>query len=133
MDDANADEPSGDSPAGRVATAETDLTAIERLTADFKARLIAASLRTEAMKAGMIDLDGLKLLDLSSVELAEDDTVAHGDALMQALRNSKPWLFRTGSSSSAAAAPHSRPVRHKTAMEMTDEEYAAARNALIKY
>ena len=106
---------------------------IEKIKSAFQHRLIAASLRVEAIQAGMIDLDGLKLLDVSSLTLDENDNVANGRQLMQSLRQSKPWLFRAASSSSASAAPSTRPARQKTAMEMTDEEYRAARNALTKY
>jgi hypothetical protein len=52
---------------------------------------------------------------------------------MEGLRRDKPWLFGTSSSSSAAIAPTSQPVRQKTALEMTDEEYVAARTALTKH
>lgn len=111
---------------------DTAANPLDSVRAEYQARLIAAALRTEAVKAGMIDLDGLKLLDTASVQLNEDDTVADGAQIMQALRKNKPWLFRQASSSSAATAPSSRPIRHKSAMEMSDEEYAAARKALIK-
>ena len=106
---------------------------INTIKAEFHARLVAASLRMEAVRAGMIDLDGLKLLDTSKVQLAADDTVIEGARLMQSLRESKPWLFKASSSSSSAVAPSYRPVRQKSAMEMTDDEYAAARNALLQY
>ena len=81
----------------------------------------------------MIDLDGLKLIDLSAVRLGNDDKVIGGRKLMDDLRRNKPWLFGAASSSSAAVAPASQPVRQKTALEMTDEEYTAARAAVTKY
>lgn len=106
--------------------------AINKLRGDFQCRLIAANLRTEAVQAGMIDLDGLKLIDLSAVRLGEDDKVIGGRKLMDDLRRSKPWLFPSPSSSSAAIAPGSQPVRQKSALEMNDKEYAAARTAITK-
>jgi hypothetical protein len=81
----------------------------------------------------MIDLDGLKLIDHSAIRLDDDDKIVGGRRLMENLRRSKPWLFVTASSSSAAMAPVSQPVRPKMALEMSDEEYAAARNAVTKY
>ena len=105
---------------------------VRELKAEYRNRLISANLRTEAVRAGMIDLDGLKLLDTSKIELASDDSIIEGQQLMRNLRKSKPWLFKSTSSSSLAAAPNSRPIRQKTAMEMTDEEYAAARKAIVK-
>jgi hypothetical protein len=84
---------------------------VSQLHADYQSRLVAANLRTEAVRAGMIDLDGLKLIDLSSVVLDASDKVVGGRKLMEDLRRDKPWLFGTASSSSAAVAPASQPVR----------------------
>jgi len=106
---------------------------IVKLQADFQSRLIVANLRTEAVRAGMVDLDGLKLVDLSGLRLDENDRVVGGRRIMTDLRRNKPWLFGVTSSSSAAVAPSSQPIRQKTAMDMTDEEYAAARTAVTNY
>ena len=106
---------------------------IVKLRGEFQSRLIVANLRTEAVRAGMIDLDGLRLIDLSNVRLGNDDRVIGGRKLMDDLRRTKPWLFGMTSSSSGAIAPASQPVRQKTALEMTEEEYAAARVAVTKY
>jgi hypothetical protein len=106
---------------------------IAKLRIDFQSRLIATNLRTEAVRAGMIDLDGLKLVELSSVRLDENDKIVGGRKMMAEIRRSKPWLFGPPSTSSAAVPPASLPVRQKTAMDMTDEEYAAARTAVTKH
>jgi hypothetical protein len=106
---------------------------ITKLHGEYQSRLVAANLRTEAVRAGMIDMDGLKLIDVSAVRLGTDDRVIGGRRLMDDFRRSKPWLFTTTSSSSAAIAPASQMVRKKTALEMTDEEYTAARAAVTRY
>jgi len=106
---------------------------IAKLRDAFQSRLVVANLRTEAVRAGMVDLDGLKLIDMSAVRLDNDDKIVGGRKLMDDLRRNKPWLFAVTSSSSAAAAPASQPVRPKTALEMTDAEYTAARAAVTKY
>ena len=80
----------------------------------------------------MVDLDGLKLISLADAQLAPDDSVVGGRAIIDELRRTKPWLFATPSSSSVAEAPASKPPRQKTALEMTDEEYLAARAALTR-
>lgn len=104
---------------------------ITKLRTEFQARLVAANLRTEAVRAGMVDLDGLKLIDLSGVQLDQDDKVVGSRQMMDDLRRRKPWLFGGASSSSGAAAPVSQPVKQKSALQMTDEEYKAARAALL--
>jgi hypothetical protein len=106
---------------------------IARLRTDFQSRLIAANLRTEAVRAGMIDLDGLKLIDLSGVRLDDNDKIVDGRKVMADLRRDKPWLFGTASTSSPADPPSSQPVQQRAAMDMTDEEYAVARAAVTKY
>jgi hypothetical protein len=106
---------------------------IMKLRHEFESRLVLANLQTEAVRSGMIDLDGLKLIDLSAVRLGTDDKIIGARKLMDDLRRNKPWLFGVTSSSSAAIAPASQPVRQKMALEMTDEEYTAARTAVIKY
>jgi hypothetical protein len=120
----------GDGSGEQLITASEDIT---KLRGEFQSRLVLANLRTEAVRSGMIDLDGLKLIDLSAVRLGTDDRIIGARKLMDDLRRSKPWLFGVASSSSAAIAPASQPVRQKTALEMTDEEYAAARTAVTKY
>lgn len=121
------DETTAPEPAAQPVQEDAD-----KVRRDFERRLLVANLRTEAVKAGMIDLDGLRLIDLEAVKLDANDTVIDGASLMANLRRNKPWLFGSMSSSSASAAPASRPVRAKTAMDMTDEEYATARAAITK-
>jgi hypothetical protein len=106
---------------------------VAKLRGDFQSRLLVANLRTEAVQAGMVDLDGLKLIDLTAVRLDGEDKIVGGRKIMDDLRRNKPWLFAGRSSSNVTAAPASQPVRQKTALEMTDEEYAAARIAVTKY
>lgn len=120
----------GDTLDEQPATESEDIT---KLRDEFQSRLVVANLRTEAVRAGMIDLDGLRLIDISTVRLGNDDKIIGGRKLMDDLRRTKPWLFGVASSSSAAIAPTSQPARQKTALEMTDEEYAAARTAVTKY
>lgn len=122
--DHDFDEESDKSPASNE---------IALLQSEFQTRLIAANLRTEAVRAGMVDLDGLKLMDLSGIHLDDSDKIIEGARIMSDLKRAKPWLFGAASTSSAAVAPASQPVRQKTAMDMTDEEYVTARNAVTKY
>ena len=93
------------------------------------ARVIRAELRAVAAKAGMVDLDGLKLADLSTVKLNEAGEVEGADALMEALKTSKPYLFGNGKSGTSTTDPvpskDGNPV--KKISEMTLAEYAIAR------
>ncbi len=49
-------------------------------------RLIRAEMKAEAIRAGMIDLDGLKLLDLSAVRLNEKAEIDDASGLMARLK-----------------------------------------------
>jgi hypothetical protein len=98
-----------------------------------QSRLTLAELKVEAVRAGMIDLDGLKLLDMRGVELTVDGELNNGALLMTQLKRAKPWLFGGTSSSSPAVAPPAQPPRQKLATEMTDAEYRVARAAVLKH
>ena len=104
--------------------------------AALRARLVQAELRTEALRAGMVDLDGVRLIDPGAIRLAETGGLEGGAALMARLRQDKPWLFgRVGggsSSSSGAAAPSAAPAAPRSAMDMGVDEWRAARAELLR-
>lgn len=97
------------------------------------AGIVKAHLQAEATKAGIIDLDGLKMLDVSAVTITEDGEVRGASALMERVRKEKPWLFGKQSTSNTTVVPPAQPPRQKLATEMTDVEYKAAREALIRH
>ena len=115
--------------AARAAELERRLAEVE---ADAHARIIRAELRAEAVRAGMLDLDGLKLVDASRIKVGESGEVEGAAELMRELRRSKPWLFGSASSSSTAAAPPAQPPKPKLATEMNFDEWQKARAALLK-
>ncbi len=96
------------------------------------ARLREAELKAEAVRAGIVDLDGLKLLDASA--LAAKTGTAQDDAahVIAKLRRDKPWLFSAASSSSTATVPQAAPMKRKLATEMSVEEWRAARAELLR-
>lgn len=106
--------------------------AIARVRREYEEKLLLANLRTEAVRAGMVDLDGLKLIDPATVRRDDDGNIEDGKRLMADLRRRKPWLFVSMSSSTPGIPPTSVPPRQKMAMDMTDEEYVSARATLIK-
>jgi hypothetical protein len=98
-----------------------------------RARVTRAELKVEAIRAGIIDLDCLQLLDVHDVNVTPDGELTNGAELIAQLKRNKPWLFNVPSSSSGANAPPAQPPRQKLATEMTDDEYRAARAALLKH
>jgi hypothetical protein len=95
------------------------------------ARVIRAELKALAVAAGMVDLDGLKLADLTTVKINKDGEVEGAAELMEALKKAKPYLFGTATTSSTTKPPTSEKPKLKLATEMNDEEYAAAKAKLI--
>ena len=89
-------------------------------------RMRHAELKAEAMRAGILDLDGLKLLDPSA------QTEAEATVVIAKLRRDKPWLFAPASSSSSASPPQAAPMKRKMATEMSVEEWRAARAELLR-
>jgi hypothetical protein len=116
-------------PQVRISQLEQQMEEVRRET---EKQVLRANLRLEAVRAGMVDLDGIKLIDTGSIRLTEDGQIEGGGELMQRLKRQKPWLFGAGSTSAPADAPPQQRPRPKTAMEMTDEEYKLARAQLLK-
>lgn len=132
-----SDEPDvGASPADELAVLRAKADRLEKELLDVstaaRERLVQAELRVEAVRAGMIDLDGLKLANLAHVSVGEDGEVHGGAALMDRLRGEKPWLFARASSSSTASPPTGAAVRQRLATEMSLDEWKFARAELLR-
>jgi hypothetical protein len=105
------------------------------------ARIIAAELKAQAVKAGMVDLDGLKLLDTSKVTLDDKGEVVVPEDFFTTAKTAKPWLFAapqaapvTGAATgntSASATPPKPAVAGKHVSEMSDAEAEAELARLI--
>ena len=115
--------------AARAAELERRLAEVEETA---RGRIVHAELKAAAVRAGMVDLDGIKLLDASAIKLNAAGEVDGAAALMRDLRKAKPWLFGGASSSSTAAAPGPRAPENKLATAMTFDEWQAARRELLK-
>jgi hypothetical protein len=115
--------------AVRAAELERKLAEVEATAHE---RVVRAELKAEAVRAGMVDLDGLKLLDATRVKVGANGEVEGAAALMRELRRAKPWLFGGASSSSTAGAPPAQPPKPRLATEMNFEEWQKARADLLK-
>lgn len=112
--------------------------ALERKLAEVKqaaqTRLIQSELKAEALRAGIADPDGLKLIDLSAVQLNDDGEVENAATVISGLKQAKPWLFplQTRSSSTAVPVPPPQVPKSKLATEMSEDEWRSARATLLK-
>ena len=112
--------------------ASSDLN-ISELSKSANDRVLRAELKASALKAGMVDLDGLKLADLSKVKLNDAGEVEGADALMEELKKAKPYLFgATKTTSSDVKPPARKDNEPKKATDMTKEEYAAERQKIAR-
>jgi hypothetical protein len=97
-------------------------------------RVLRAALKVEAIKAGLVDMDALKMLDTSSITLDEHGEPVGAAEFFAALKESKGYLFTAApvhSSQPNPPPPAPGTVPAKKASEMTKEEYAAAKRARI--
>jgi hypothetical protein len=115
------------------AAADADAKVKETHTASDQ-RIIRAELKAEAIKAGMVDLDGLKLADLSTVTLDDKGEVVGAEAMLKALKEAKPYLFKEASSSSHAGdpPPKEKPKPFNARTATPEEIQAKAREMGLK-
>ena len=111
-----------DAAAAAKTEAEARIAAAEKAASD---RLILAELKAAALKAGMIDLDGLKLADISSVKLNDKGELEGADALMSSLKTAKPYLFKETKSTSSTASPPPAGDGKTTFRDMNPDQQAA--------
>ena len=113
--------------------AENAEAALNQMQAEMAAKLARAELKAEAVRAGMIDLDGLRLIDAASIRLNQNGEIEDAANLLARMKREKPWLVGAGASSSAAAnPPRPEPPRTRHANELSHEEWLSARAALIR-
>lgn len=94
------------------------------------AKLIKAEMKALAVKEGIVDIDGLTLADLSKVKFNDKGELEGATESIAALKEGKPYLFGSASTSSTTKPPPVTQPGTKRATEMTDEEYAAAEKAV---
>ena len=114
--------------AAEKAKAEADAL-IAEVTTKADQRIITAELRRMADKAGLVDLDALKLFDTSAVKLDANGDVIVPDGFFDTARKAKPWAFQT-STSNPAPAPKPGAGPEKKFADMTPEERKVASRAL---
>ncbi len=114
------------------ATKEAD-DKIAAATATANERIVRAELKAAAIKAGMVDLDGLKLADLSKVKLNDAGEVEGADALMEEMKKAKPYLFSTGTTTTSTdPKPKPKGDEKVDVSKMTAAEYKEHKKAILK-
>ena len=113
----------------RAANLEQRLAEQEKVSTE---ELLHSELRLAAFRAGMIDLDGIKLIDPISLKPNEHGVRPELIQVLADLRRDKPWLFASATSGSVVTPPASSPHRRKLATDMTMEEWRSARSELLR-
>lgn len=117
---------------GKVAEAETKVT--ETLT-KAQQRALKADLRVAATNAGMLDLDGLKLIDDGKIELDDEGNLKNGEALMTSLKEGKAYLFTKeappapkppASTGNPNPPPSPKDPKPKSARDLSEAEWNRA-------
>lgn len=109
--------------------ADGKVTAAEKAAND---RILRSELKAHAVKAGLVDLDALKLADLSKVKLNDQGEVEGAEDLFKGLKEAKPYLFGQASTSTPATPPASTPPAATNAKTITDPgQYAASKSQFL--
>lgn len=109
--------------------ADEKVSAADKAASD---RILRAELKAHALKAGLVDLDALKLADLTAVKLNDKGEVDGADKLFADLKTAKPYLFGAANTSTPNTPPSNTPPGAVKANEIKDpKEYASAEAAFL--
>ncbi len=109
------------------------LETLQRQLNQLSQQLVQTELKNHAVRAGIIDVDGLKLADTSKLKINDDGSIEGAATLVDELKRDKPWLFPTPRNSShPAAAPQAEETKPRTAKDMSYAEWRQARERLLK-
>ncbi len=95
-------------------------------------KLVYSELKNQAIRAGMIDLDLLKLVDTHAFKPDAQGNVPEAAEALTQLQRDKPWMFANASSSQSHPVPTPEPAKARNALTMTRAEWQAAREKLIR-
>lgn len=113
-----------------AAKAADDRAKVRETEADAKAqqRIIRSELKAEALKAGLIDADGLQFVDFTKLKLNEKDELVGGEEAIKLLKAAKPYLFKAATgTSNRNERPAPSGDAPKTVRGLSDAEYKAER------
>ena len=99
-------------------------------------RIVMAELKAEAIKAGIINHNDLKILDLNSIKLDEKGDVIIPKDFFDSAKKERPYLFKisgaeSGNTTITTPSPSPTNIKKKLS-EMTKDEYEASKNNIIK-
>lgn len=87
-------------------------------------RIIRAELKALAVAEGIVDVEGLKLADLSKVKLNEDGELEGGSELIKDLKEKKAYLFgEKKSTTNPEGMPKNKTNEKNDVTKMSREEY----------
>lgn len=88
-------------------------------------RVMRAELKAHAVKAGLVDMEALGLLDLSSVKFNDKGELEGVDALFEEAKKSKPYLFGAQNTGSTEKKPPPAENTPKDVRKLSPAEYEA--------
>ena len=112
--------------------------AVASLRTDLTGRIIRSELKAHALKAGIVDLDALRLADTSTLTLSDTGDVVGAEMLIDTLRQQKPYLFgdvqsgvSTGTTGQTLRAPTPAAPGELDARTLSREAWLSERGRLL--
>ncbi|WP_175969631.1 hypothetical protein [Burkholderia sp. BCC0322] len=94
-------------------------------------RVMRAELKAHAVKAGLVDMEALDLLDLSSVKFNDKGELEGVDALFEAAKKAKPYLFGAQNTGSTEKKPPPAENTPKDVRNLSAAEYEAEKAKMV--
>lgn len=107
---------------------------ISEVSGTYKKELMLTKVQVEAVKAGIIDLDGVKLADFSKVSFDEENNLVGSNELIEDLKKNKPYLFKKTDKTTYEKDPPASTSNTKTDVRgMSDPDYIKYKASILKH
>lgn len=128
----------GERESARAAAIRDRDEAVAAVRADASGRLIQAELKSQAIQAGIVDLDGLRLAEIDGLSVNEAGDVQGAEEAIASLRKHKPYLFAvdrsgmaTGTTAQLQRPPSPAQPSTVDARSLSREAWQAERDRLL--
>jgi hypothetical protein len=106
---------------------------VKEISSSYKKDLMLSKIQIEALREGIVDIDGVKLADLSKLDFDENHNIIGAKEFIEELKKNKTYLFKKSDKTTFEKEPPSKQNNTKVDVRgMSKEDYQKYKISLLK-